>query len=213
MPNTFIIDVESTGLPNEPWSRMYELAGVVLAPNGAVLSTFEALWRPDVLDARAERALARSGRTVADLEVLELRVADAHNKLVEFVAAFDIQETWSFNRVFDEGATARESFALPWPAQDGCVMRLARRNMQHKRKDPSLGEAMHFFGIPRCGGEHTALSDAAGAAGVYLRCRGQSPDPGWPVADTAPTQNTSIVQGREVVSMTPDFFVASAWSF
>jgi DNA polymerase-3 subunit epsilon len=173
MPNIVILDTESTGLPSSEWARVVEIGAVALGPDGHVLGTFESLVCPEpgwARPGRVDRALALSGIAFDDVCAAPSE-REAQECLSRWLENFSATRVWSFNRVFDETMLARSGFYLPWPDGAGCVMRLARQHMPHKEKDPSLGEAMHFFGIERRGDAHRALSDAIGAAGVYVACR------------------------------------------
>ncbi len=161
-----IIDLETTGLPSQPWARVMEVAAVAVGPNGHYLGDFSRMVFPDPLDDRAKPALARSG-----IDALELaqapKLADVLPEFTRWLENYSVQGVWSYNRAFDKTMLEREGVYLPWK---GCVMRLARQCMPPRQKDPSLVEAcVHYRIAMSC--QHRALPDARAAAELFCRLR------------------------------------------
>jgi len=157
-----VIDTETTGLPNAAWSRVVEVAAVLIDGEGAEIGTFSSLMCPDVLDDRADRALSYCGiarSEVAEAPPLEQVRAD----FSRWVCEAQPKEVWAYNRVFDETMLTRSGFELVWT---GCIMRLARTRMPYRKKDPSLRDAALYFIGQEPQNWHRALSDAKAAAQV-----------------------------------------------
>ena len=53
-----IIDTETTGLAHEPDARPWQIAAVVIAPDGREIAAFDGRGCPDVWNAGADEALA-----------------------------------------------------------------------------------------------------------------------------------------------------------
>ena len=47
-----VLDTETTGFPDAPWSRVVEFAAVMVGCDGSIGSTFESLVRPEIHDAQ-----------------------------------------------------------------------------------------------------------------------------------------------------------------
>lgn len=157
-----VIDTETTGLPNAPWSRVVEIGAVLLDEAGHPVGCFSELARPDVLDDRADRALSYCGIARADL-LAAPDFLDVRARFDSWLKEHAVNRVWSYNRAFDEGMLLRSGVSLPW---EGCVMRLARQRMPHRAKDPPLREASMFFLGFEPDTAHRALSDARTAAQV-----------------------------------------------
>lgn len=178
-----VLDTETTGFPEAPWSRVLELAAVLLSPDGEVLDTFESFVRPEIHDDRGAGAERVHGITAAMVAEAPLAgpVADAFRAWGRAKGAAAVT---SFNADFDRPMVERMGLdRLPWA---GCVMLRAMEVMgpagalrnadpSHPRYVPgrpwlwpSLALAASFFRVPVEGDAHRALTDARTAAGVAL---------------------------------------------
>ena len=179
-----VLDTETTGLPSASWSRVVELAAVLLDTQGREVDTFTSLVRPDILDARAAGAQRIHGITPAMLA----DAPDAAQVVADFRAwiATAIPVT-AFNVAFDRPMTERMGLTgLRWAH---CIMLrsldimgpagvLAPADPSHPRYVPgrewlwpSLAAASEFFGVPAQEPAHRALSDARRAAAVAVEVR------------------------------------------
>lgn len=175
-----VIDTETTGIyPKHPWARVIELAAVLLDEDGNEVAVFESLVKPDVLDERANEALAIN-------QITHEMLADAPST-AEVVDTF---QQWtgggspwatSFNVAFDRGMVERMGVEeLRWAS---CVMlrasnimgpagALPRGKYGQDWKWPKLSEAVAFFDIQQPPGAfHRALFDARCAAGIAVAIR------------------------------------------
>lgn len=165
-----VVDVETTGLPNQEWARVVEIGAVVLDPHKdyAEVAAFESCvnWSEEAL-----RGYPRNERQRVPLQ--DIRVApgadEVYGDFAQWCAKHRVTEVFSYNRAFDETMLARSGFVLPWT---GCIMRMARAAMPPRKKDPPLAEAAAHFGIVTGVEEHhRALPDARLAAQVFAAIR------------------------------------------
>ena len=175
-----VLDTETTGLQNVPWSRVVELAGVRLDVDGRIVDHFEELVRPEIHDDRsagAERVNHITRAMVADAALAGV-VADRFRAWVGSVPVT------SFNVDFDRVMVERMGLdSLRWAS---CVMERAMAVMgpagvlrpadpSHPRYVPgrewlfpSLAVAAQHFGVTVEGDPHRALTDATTAARVAI---------------------------------------------
>jgi DNA polymerase III epsilon subunit-like protein len=58
-----VLDTETTGFPDQPWSRVVEVAAVLLETDGHEIDAVSTLVRPEIHDARAVHAERIHGLT------------------------------------------------------------------------------------------------------------------------------------------------------
>ncbi len=163
-----MLDTETTGLPSAEWARVVEIGAVVLDANLQEIASFASLAFPDVLDHRAERALAYNNIPVDEVRDAP-HITVVRRDFLSWLAVHDVTEVWAYNRTFDETMLLRSDIVLPWA---GCVMREARHVMPERAKDPPLSEAaIYFLGRQAVTTTHRALDDARLAAGILQAIR------------------------------------------
>ncbi len=181
-----ILDTETTGFPEQPWSRVVEVAAVILDADGSEGFAADFWARPEIHDARAagaERIHGLTREALADAPLAGDVVATLNRVGVGGLLLTDTRCT-AFNLAFDRPMLERMGFApREWAP---CIMLAAYDIMGpagalvdcdrgHPRYDeyrpwlwPSLASAADFFGVERRGDPHRALSDARLAAGVLV---------------------------------------------
>jgi DNA polymerase III epsilon subunit-like protein len=189
-----VIDTETTGFPEASWSRVIELAAVLLGTDGEEVAVFESFVRPDVLDSRADGALrvncitAEMLADAPDTDAVRASFWEWLGMTVDPLAA-DQRAPYvtSFNVPFDRAMVERMGLTeLRWAS---CIMDRATRIMgplgllrnadpSHPRYDPErpwlwprLSLAQEHFGVPVVGTAHRALTDARTAAGIACAIR------------------------------------------
>lgn len=158
-----VVDVETTGLPRDDWARVAEIGAVAYDwRTGAEVSQFHSYVLPDVLDERADRALAYCGLSVERL--VEAPAASAVSDAFDaWLVDNNVQRCYAYNRVFDEAMLLRSGFTpLPWGP---CLMTAARK--ASGSTNLSLAKACEYFRVPMPVCQHRALDDAR-AAGALL---------------------------------------------
>lgn len=190
MTPLIVIDTETTGLVPDEWARVIELGAVLVdQETGDVLSTFESLIRPDILDERAEPAM-----TVNNIDPASLRSAPDARTVVGLFDAWRGPHAWRFGILttawpvtFDRLMLERTGLGhIEWgecltrgaAAIMGPAGALRAADPTHYRYvpdspwlRPSLAEARVFFGVPVVGTPHRALTDARVAAGIAVAIR------------------------------------------
>ena len=167
-----VIDTETTGLPHQPWARVVELAAVLLDEEGAEVDTFSSLVCPEILDHRAEPALAVNHLTLDDLR-------DAPSTR-EVAAAW--YRWWmdrgqpmatAYNVQFDRHMVERMlvPMAVPTPTWGRCIMEHSTK--VHGRK-ARLGDVALRLGIQPQEPAHRALADARTAALIMVELQRQA---------------------------------------
>lgn len=177
-----VLDTETTGFPEQPWSRVVEVAAVALDVNGNETAHLSELVRPEIHDHRAAGAERIHGLTREVLAGADL----AGNVAARLAGFMDGLACTSFNLAFDRPMLERmgvERANVMWAP---CIMLKAMEvmgpagvllpaNKSHPRyvpgRDwlwPSLVDTAGFFGVQRIGDPHRALSDARLAAGVLV---------------------------------------------
>lgn len=167
-----VLDTETTGFQHVPWSRVVELAGVVLDCDGTEVDHFTALVNPDILDERAAGALAVNGLTVEMIR----GGCDTYGVVQSFQGWLNKHECrflTAYNVKFDQPMVER--MGLRGPRWASCVMERAKK---HLRELPgvtypggSLAAVAAHLGIPFDGPAHRALTDARVAAGIAIAIR------------------------------------------
>lgn len=159
-----IVDTETTGLLEE-WSRIVEVAAVVVDTDGRAVGGFTSMVRPDVLDQRADAGLAINHISREDIAAAP-STAEVAEALAAWLQRLNMPNlrTTAYNAPFDKAHCARAGFALPpW---DTCVMQAARKHF--KAKSLKLRDAAERCGIQPFLPAHRALSDAQTAAAVAV---------------------------------------------
>ena len=181
-----VLDTETTGFPEQPWSRVVEVAAVILDADGSEVFASSSLVRPEIHDARAagaERIHGLTREALADAPLAGDVVAVLNRVGVGDLLLTETRCT-AFNLAFDRPMLERMGFApREWAP---CIMLAAYDIMgpagalrdadpSHPCYDPSrqwlwpsLASAADFFGVQRVGNPHRALSDARLAAGVLV---------------------------------------------
>lgn len=176
-----VADTETTGWPGQEWARVVELGAVLLDEQGVERGAFGSLVRPDILDGRAEPALA-----VNKIPRAELRGAPLPAFVVESFRAWhrklDVWNPWTttYNLGFDKPFFER--MGLDGLRFAPCIMLRARKAMRGEGTEPSatrkggthgpgLARASVHFGIPANDGAHRAVADARQAAAVLCAIR------------------------------------------
>lgn len=176
-----VIDTETTGFADREWSRVVEVAAVVLDIHGREQGNYNAIVKPDIFDERAAGAVAVHGITREMVEAAGLPTDEAAAHLTEFVDFFFEPGTaWvtSFNTDFDRPMLERMGeFGWRWAP---CIMKRAMGVMgpagalprrRGSWKWPKLSEAASFFGVTFKGDAHRALADTRAAAEVLVALR------------------------------------------
>lgn len=179
-----VLDTETTGFPESPWSRVIELAAVRLDTDGREVDTFAYLVRPEIHDERsagAERVHHVTRAMVADAPL----AGDVADRFRAWVGGDAVT---SFNVAFDRPMVERMGLdSLRWAS---CIMEramavmgpagvLRRADPSHPRYVPgrewlwpSLAASASHFGVTVDGDPHRALTDARTAAAVACAIRG-----------------------------------------
>lgn len=164
-----VLDLETSGLPHQPWARIVEVAAVALrAPDGEELPglpPFSTLVKPDLLDHRSAEAMNVNGIRPADLRY----APDAHE-------AWDLFCQWS--RGLPAGSrwtvTAWKSFLFdkrfceawgPLPWANWCIWEQVKNRRPRGSRDVHLKDALKEIGegvgnVDTFGPRHRALTDA-----------------------------------------------------
>ena len=169
-----VVDTETTGYADRDWSRVIEVGAVLIGCDGAEVATFESFVLPDILDERADGALAIN-------HITREMLADAPDaatvtaRLSIWLDGLGVTpHATAFNIAFDRPMLARMGWS--WEKWASCVMERAseqmgeagllgeRRNGRYRW--PKLSAAAEFYSVPVVGDAHRALTDARTAAGV-----------------------------------------------
>ena len=179
-----VLDFETTGFPGHDWARAIELGAVLLNERGDECATFGCLIRPDILDERADGALAINHIARADLEAADpteaiaARFHDWYALLPDpnapavrppYVTSFNVD----FDRVFAErmGLQLRGwASCVMLRASDimGAAGELPRSRDGRGYRWPKLSHAAQFFGVTVDGEPHRAVTDARTAARIAV---------------------------------------------
>ena len=176
-----VLDTETTGFPEQPWSRVVEVAAVLLDTDGTEIDAVSTLVRPEIHDARAIHAERIHGLTREAL--VDAPMATGALAMLADSGVYRYPCT-SFNLSFDRPMLERMGFdprgwapCIMLAAYDimGPAGALVDCDRSHPRYDdsrpwlwPSLAGAADFFGCERVGDPHLALSDARLAAAVLV---------------------------------------------
>lgn len=177
-----VLDTETTGFPRQPWARVIELAAVLIDCDGNESDTWESLILPDILDDRANGALAINqitremliGQPSAFSAAASFRgwMGDAPPYVTSFNVAFDrpMCERTGLTSLRWASCVMERSMAVMGPAGV-----LGNANPRHPNYDPGrpwlwpkLSAAAEWFGVPVVGEAHRALTDARTAAGIMI---------------------------------------------
>lgn len=154
-----VIDTETTGLAHEPDARPWQIAAVVLAPDGREVCSFNGRGCPDVWNANAEEALAVSGMTAAYVQSLEPIAPIAH-AFAAFLSAFPDAYLTAYRVEFD-----REMLRRVGVVSDRWTRCLKEAAAEYAGRKIRLVEIAADLGIPHPNA-HDALADARTAAAV-----------------------------------------------
>ena len=169
---TVVIDTETTGFPGQDWARVVELGVVLLDPYGHEVACMSTLVRPDILDERADQALAVNGVTRAMLEhappesgakaLFEALLNRARGPIIvtAFNVAFDapMMARTGIRCTSDEPAYVASHGPGPWWSWGHCIMLAAHDHMRargvtiadrkgRKKNSVSLADACTHFGV------------------------------------------------------------------
>lgn len=173
-----ILDTETTGFPGQHWSRVVEIAAVLLDTDGTEIGRFESLILPDILDERAAGALAVNHITpemLADAPPTEEVAA----RFVGWWKTCGSPWATAFNVGFDRPMCERMTLDLRWAS---CIMKRSMEVMGplgvlrpgkfgKQWLWPKLSFAAEHFGVSVVGDAHRALTDARTAAGIAIAIR------------------------------------------
>lgn len=159
-----VLDTETTGFPNHEWSRVIELAAVLLDVDGNEVDSWSSLVLPDILDERADGALAINHITREMLEG-QPSTEDAAASFASWVESSGNPKATAFNIRFDRAFLEKMGLTLEWAP---CVMERAMRSMNMSRW-PKLSVAAEHFNVTVEGDAHRALTDARTAARIAVR--------------------------------------------
>jgi len=181
-----VIDTETSGFADRDWSRVIEVGAVLIGCDGSEVAAFESFVLPDILDERADGALAINHITremLTDAPDAATVCARLDSWIVELgdplVSDRFRPYASAFNVAFDRPMLARMGWA--WDRWASCIMDRAseimgaegllgdRRNGRYRW--PKLSAAAEFFEVPVVGDAHRALTDARTAAGVMCAIR------------------------------------------
>lgn len=181
-----VVDTETTGFPEAPWSRVVELAAVQIDVDGNLTRTFETLVRPEIFDHRAAGAVKVHGLT-RELVAEAPLAGEAAAAFSAWMASTGAGYVTAFNTAFDMPMLDRMGLdGLYWA---GCAMMrsmdimgpagaLRDADPSHPRFVegrpwlwPSLKDAAAFFGVLPQEPAHRALADAKTAALVVVEIR------------------------------------------
>lgn len=162
-----LLDTETTGLTEHEWARVVEIGAVVVHPDGTLGATWSSLVCPDVLDERANEALA-----INHIPVEDIRAADPADVVVpRFLAWVNEQPAplrmMSWRADFDEEMLARSGCHVDL----GCLMFEAAQALTRGRDERyGLARAAADLGVGLPAGLslHRALGDATLAALVAV---------------------------------------------
>ena len=188
-----VLDTETTGLAEQEWSRVVEIAAVAIDGAGAEVSTFQSLVMPDLLDIRAEHALRINGLARSEIETGPLQACVCRDFYVwaRGLAGITASGTLAvpmtaYNLKFDRVMVERMYPLNPHFEWDECLAIRAAKLMgplgalkERIAGDPreveglswlrpSLVEACAFFGVEQVEPKHRALSDARSAAKLKI---------------------------------------------
>jgi len=180
-----VVDTETTGWVGQEWARVVELGAVLLHVDGTEAGAFGSLVQPDILDHRADPALAvnQIARDALAAAPPKEQVVDAFSFWLSYLG---VPRPWvtSFNVAFDRPFLERMgAHGHRWAP---CIMLRARAAMKHGAVEmgmarqaekprsvhgPSLARAASHFEVPEAGEAHRAVADARRAAGVLCAIR------------------------------------------
>ena len=181
-----VLDTETTGFADRDWSRVVEVGAVLVGCDGAEVACFESFVLPDILDERADGALAVNHITremladAPDAETVSARLESWIINLGDPLTSEPFTPYASaFNIAFDRPMLARMGWR--WNRWARCIMERAsdimgeegllgeRRNGRYRW--PKLSAAAEFFGVTVDGEAHRALTDARTAARIMACIR------------------------------------------
>ena len=154
-----VIDTETTGLAHEPDARPWQIAAVVLAPDGREIAAFDGRGCPDVWNAGADEALAVSGTTAAYVQSLP-RIAPIAFAFAAFLSAFPDAYLTAYRIEFD-----REMLRRVGVVSDRWTRCLKEAATEYADRKIRLVEIAAELGIAHPNA-HDALADARTAAAV-----------------------------------------------
>lgn len=170
-----VVDTETTGMPNQPWTEVIEVGAVALSWNGIEVGAFQSLIRPKVYDERIDEALG-----INRISRSALRKAPSREEIIPaflaWVQRMRCPVATAYNVFFDSYMLKRSGVELPWGP---CAMRMAMATMRGHgvKKGFKLFEAAAFYKVLRGEQTHRALDDARMAAAVLVAnekvCRGE----------------------------------------
>ena len=166
-----VLDTETTGLPHADWSRVVELAGIVLDCDGSEVATWSSLVCPDILDGRAAEAFGINKLSVGVIRNSGIATEVAVVGFQAFLEEHGCRFVTSYNVRFDRAMVERMGLSLQWAS---CVMLRAQahiRGLGAPYPGGSLARVSEHLGIPFRGTAHRALTDARVAAEIAITIR------------------------------------------
>lgn len=178
-----VLDTETTGFVADPDAAPWEIGAVYINTLGLEQSSFSAVMRPAVLDARMVQALSIGGVTLAEVETFpptaEVLVTFAE-WLDSCAESYGPAKITAFNVAFDRPMMERIGADILSHEWAPCIMEAAKRAMGPEGalpwmrrfndwKMPKLSEAAAFYGVPQQEPAHRALADARTAALIMVQ--------------------------------------------
>lgn len=158
-----IVDTETTGFQNADWSRVIELGAVILDNDGSELAAYESLVLPDILDERANGALAVNRIDIDHIRANGKEPVVVVEEFRAFLANHNCKFVTAYNVDFDRKMLDRMGLGgLKWA---NCIMRKFKEINGGRGR---LADAAARFGVVVEGEAHRALTDARTAAGVAV---------------------------------------------
>lgn len=173
-----VLDTETTGFPKQEWSRVIELAAVLLDRDGKEVSSWSSLIKPDVLDERADGALAVNHITREMLEG-QPDTGSAAMSFLAWLSSHGLPKVTAFNVGFDCSMLKKMGLQVEWAP---CVMLAAQKAMGVDGW-PKLSAAAEHFNVPVEGDAHRALTDARTAARIVVAIQSKAKGLPMPVYD------------------------------
>lgn len=173
-----VLDTETTGFPSKDWSRVIELGAVLLDVDGKEVSSWSSLVKPDVLDERADGALAVNHIT---REMLDGHpdTGSAAMSFLAWLSSHGLPKVTAFNVGFDRPMLEKMGLQVEWGP---CVM-LAAHKVMGSYNWPKLSAAAEHFNVPVEGDAHRALTDARTAARIVVAIQSKAKGLPMPVYD------------------------------
>lgn len=165
-----VLDTETTGFAADPDSRVVNLAGVIVEPDGTLGDTWSSLVRPDIFDpVKSAGAIAVHGITPETVKG-QPNAYMARQSFQGWLDSNGIRWVTSYNVDFDRAFCERMGLALKWAP---CVLKRSREHLRAEglRRGAKLSDMVELLGVEAEAEAHRALPDALMAARVLVAIR------------------------------------------